>query len=172
MQREILGFWFRYESGEPHSEQKFPGSVVDPHFEQTADVDFTTIGSTGLSSVGTVITGVGGSMPVYCVGEAAAAASLFIFSAKFFAKTAEPTPTPIPTGLARFGSMNAAVTQIPIAPKKFSTAQPHLPRYASPASVKRMLNRNATHGFFGVVATMIPFSLSKANSSRQNAHTF
>src|SRR6476660_4465056 len=30
MQREILGFWFRYESGEPHSEQKFPGSVVDP----------------------------------------------------------------------------------------------------------------------------------------------
>jgi len=84
----------------------------------------------------------------------------------------EPTPTPIPTGLAKLGSMNAAVTQIPIAPKKFSTAQPYLPRYASPASVKRMLNRNATPGFFAVVATMIPFSLSKANSSRQNAHTF
>jgi hypothetical protein len=56
MQREILGFWFRYESGEPHSEQKFPGSVVDPHFEQATVVDITTISSTGLSSVGTVIT--------------------------------------------------------------------------------------------------------------------
>ena len=127
MQREILGFWFRYESGEPHSEQKFPGSVVDPHFEQTADVEFTTIGSTGLSSVGTVITGGGGSMPENC-GGVAAMACLFIFSARFFAMTAEPTRIPIPTGDEASGKVSATVIPIARATTKFSTAHPHFPR--------------------------------------------